>query len=530
MKKIYKLLSILVLITVYSSCNSDLNVIPIDPNEQTTATVYDDPASYKQILAKLYAGLATTGQRGPAGLPDIAGIDEGFSSYVRMYWYHQELTTDEAVIAWNDQTVKDFHNQVWGSGDVFIQALYSRIFYQITFANEYLRETTDEKLDGRGVDASLKEKIGYYRAEARFLRALSYWHALDLFGSVPFVTEENSIGAFLPEQISRADLFTYIESELLDIESKLKPAMQNEYARADQAADWMLLAHLYLNAEVYTGTSRYDDVVTYTKKVIDAGYSLSSKYGANFRADNNTSPEIIFPVAYDGINSQTYGGTTFIAHAAVGGNMSAADYGLDGGWGGTRTTSALVNKFSDPSGNTDQRAMFFTDGQALEINDISIFTDGYAISKWKNLNAAGNPGSSLAFVDIDFPIFRLADAYLMYAEAVLRGGKGGTVTEATGYVNQLRDRAYGDNSGDISELELNLDFVLDERARELYWEGYRRTDLIRYGRFSETDTQYVWPWKGGKKEGISTDSKYDLFPIPSSDLSANPNLTQNSGY
>ncbi len=528
MKNINKLLSILVLIVVFSSCNDDLNVTPIDPNEQTAATVYNDPASYKKILAKLYAGLATTGQRGPAGLPDIAGIDEGFSSYIRMYWYHQELSTDEAVIAWNDQTIKDFHNQSWGAGDVFIQALYSRIFYQITFANEYLRETTDEKLDSRGVDESLKQEIGYYRAEARFLRALSYWHALDLFGNVPFVTEEDAIGAFLPEQISRKDLFNYIESELIDLETKLMPPRQNEYARADQAAAWMLLAKLYLNAEVYTGTSRYDEVIAYTKKVIDAGYSLNPDYAGNFMADNHNSLELIFAVAFDGLNTQTWGGTTFIAHAAVGGNMSAGDFGLDGGWGGTRTTSAFVDKFDDPSGNTDSRAMFFTDGQSLEINDISVFTDGYAIAKWKNITESGDPGSSLTFVDIDFPVFRLADAYLMYAEAVLRGGSGGSVAEATGYINQLRERAYGDTSGNIGDLELNLDFVLDERARELYWECHRRTDLIRYGRFSESD--YVWPWKGGKKEGISTDSKYDLYPIPSSDLAANPNLDQNVGY
>ncbi len=528
MKNINKLLSILVLIVVFSSCNDDLNVTPIDPNEQTAATVYNDPASYKKILAKLYAGLATTGQRGPAGLPDIAGIDEGFSSYIRMYWYHQELSTDEAVIAWNDQTIKDFHNQSWGAGDVFIQALYSRIFYQITFANEYLRETTEEKLDSRGVDESLKQEIGYFRAEARFLRALSYWHALDLFGNVPFVTEEDAIGAFLPEQISRKDLFNYIESELKDIETKLMPPRQNEYARADQAAAWMLLAKLYLNAEVYTGTSRYDEVIAYTKKVIDAGYSLNPDYAGNFMADNHNSLELIFAVAFDGLNTQTWGGTTFIAHAAVGGNMSAGDFGLDGGWGGTRTTSAFVDKFDDPSGNTDSRAMFFTDGQSLEINDISVFTDGYAIAKWKNITESGDPGSSLTFVDIDFPVFRLADAYLMYAEAVLRGGSGGSVAEATGYINQLRERAYGDTSGNIGDLELNLDFVLDERARELYWECHRRTDLIRYGRFSESD--YVWPWKGGKKEGISTDSKYDLYPIPSSDLAANPNLDQNVGY
>ncbi len=528
MKSIYKIFSILMIAGLVASCNGDLDVIPIDPNEQTAATVYDDPASYKQILAKVYAGLSTTGQQGPAGMPDIAGIDEGFSSYLRMYFYHQELTTDEAVIGWNDQTIKDFHNQNWGASDVFIQALYSRIFYQITFINEFLRETTEDKLNSRGVEESLKQEIAFFRAEARFLRAMSYWHALDLFANVPFVTEANPIGAFLPEQTNRVDLFNYIEDELLDIEGLLKAPKQNEYARVDQAAAWMLLSKLYLNAGVYINQDRNTDVVTYTKKVIDAGYALSDSYQSNFLADNHNSPEIIFPVAFDGINTLTYGGTTFITHAAVGGNMSAGDFGIDGGWGGLRTTSAFVNKFTDVSGDEDSRAMFFTDGQTLEINDISIFNDGYAITKWKNLDAQGNPGSNLTFMDIDFPVFRLADAYLMFAEAVLRGGSGGSVSDATNYINLLRQRAYGDNTGNISQLELNLDLIIDERARELYWECHRRTDLVRFGRFSESE--YVWPWKGGVKEGITRDKKYNVFPIPSSDLAANPNLKQNQGY
>lgn len=528
MKKIYKLIFFLGLIAFLTSCVNDLDVVPIDPDDQTTATVYDNPAAYKQILAKIYAGLATTGQQGPAGKPDIAGIDEGFSSYIRQYWYHQELTTDEAVIGWNDQTIKDFHNQNWGAGDIFIQGMYARIYYQITLINEFLRETTDGKLNDRGVSGDLKNQIALYRAEARLMRALSYWHAMDLFGDVPFVTEDDAIGAFLPNQISRADLFDFIESELLDIEDDLVAPRQNEYGRMDRATDWMVLAKLYLNAEVYTGEKRYTDVITYTKKVIDAGYELEDEYRLLFLADNNNTKEIIFGVAFDGINTQTWGGTTFITHAAVGGNMNAADFGLDGGWGGTRTTETFVEKFDDPSGATDSRATFFTDGQSLEINDLSVFTDGYAITKWKNVDRNSVPGKNLTHVDVDFPMFRLADAYLMYAEAVLRGGQGGTASEALGYINAIRERAYGDASGNINQNELNLDFILDERARELHWECHRRTDLIRFGRFSNTD--YVWPWKGGVKDGVSVNSKYDLFPIPSSDIAANPNLVQNTGY
>ncbi len=501
--------------------------MPIDPDIVTSATVYDNPEAYKMVLAKLYAGLAVTGQTGPAGNPDISGIDEGFGQYLRGYWYAQELTTDEAVISWNDQTIKDFHWQTWNSSDVFITAFYYRIFYQITLCNEFIRETSDEKLDDRGVTGQLRTDIGYYRAEARFLRALSYYHALDLFGNVPFVTEEDEPGAFFPEQIKRPELYNYIESELLAIEGQLVDARANEYARADKAADWMLLAKLYLNSEVYTGQPKYTECLTYCNKIINAGYSLEPEYKDLFLADNDNSPEVIFPIAFDGIHTKTWGGTTFIIHAAIGGDkMLPQDYGIDGGWAGTRTTSAFVDKFPDETGDADSRAMFFTDGQNKEIEDISSFTDGYAITKFRNVTSTGIPGSDLTFPDTDFPLFRLGDVYLMYAEAVLRGGSGGDMSTAIGYINALRERAYGDNSGDVTSIDLQ--FIIDERARELYWEASRRTDLIRFGMF--TTSAYLWPWKGKVAEGTATNDRYNLFPIPSADITANPNLIQNEGY
>jgi len=202
----------LVLVSVIgNSCVNDLDTVPLDEDISTASNVFDDPANYVAVLAKLYAGLALTGQQGPSGQADIEGIDEGFGQYLRMYWYAQELSTDEAIIGWNDQTIKDFHEQDWSADDGFVFAIYSRIFYQVVICNEFLRETTQEKLDSRGVDASLAETIRGYRAEARFLRALSYYHALDLFRNVPFVTEDDIIGAFFPDQIFAPELFNYIE-------------------------------------------------------------------------------------------------------------------------------------------------------------------------------------------------------------------------------------------------------------------------------------------------------------------------------
>ena len=232
------------IVLLTSGCFKDLNTIPIDQDTLTSELVFQDETSYRQFLAKIYAGLAVTGQSGPAGDGDIADIDEGFSSYLRSYWKAQTLTTDEAVIAWNDQTIKDYQQQDWDENDGFINAMYQRIFFQIALCNEFLRSTTVELMETRGVSESVRADVLTYRAEARFLRAMSYWHALDLFRNPPFVTEADGIGAFFPEQTNPDDLFAFIESELLEIEMALPEPRGNEYGRVDRAAAWMLLAKM----------------------------------------------------------------------------------------------------------------------------------------------------------------------------------------------------------------------------------------------------------------------------------------------
>ncbi len=534
MKKfITSILIISGLALAFSSCVKDLNVEPIDPSKATANRVFKDEKAYLEALAKIYASYAISGQTGGGGGdPDIKGIDENFGNYLRQLWDLQELSTDEAIMAWDDATIKNFHWQTWSSNDVFIAALYSRIFYTIAIANEFIR-TSEGANDPNG-------NIARMRAEARFLRAFSYYHAIDMFGNVPFVTEADKPGKFLPPQINRADLFNYIESELKDIESTLGPPRW-QYARADQAADWMLLAHLYLNAEVYTGTARYADAMTYVQKVLDAGYSLDPSYEAMFMADNNTSPEMIFPITFDGQNTQQYGGMTFIIHAANGGNMPLN--GIDGGWGGIRTIKDFVTglfdvtesdfSVSDPEFNAipDKRGMFYfsPDAWQWDITNVGTFTQGIGVTKFKNISSDGGPAPDVhpAFVSTDFPVFRLADAYLMYAELVLRGGGGDRAT-ALGYINDLRQRGYGNSSGNISDADLTLNFILDERGRELYWECQRRTDLIRFGKF--TGNNYVWEWKGNIESGTGTASFRNLYPIPTNDLTANPKLKQNEGY
>jgi hypothetical protein len=518
------ILSFLFASVLMAACTKDLNRSP--KYALTTDDLYKNEAGYKSSLAKIYGGFALTGNTGPDGSGDLGGIDEGFSSYLRNYWNLQELSTDEAVIAWNDQTIKDFHNMSWTSADVFNRAMYSRIFYEITLANAFIRESADDKVASRGITGADADKIKMYKAEARFLRALSYYHALDLYGNPTFVTEKDGIGAYLPPQTNSVDLFNYIESELKAVESSLPDPRQNEYARADKAAVWMLLANLYLNAKQYIGTEKNTEAITYSSKVINAGYILEPNYANLFLADNNKSKEIIFPIAFDGNRTRTWGGTTYLVHAPVGGDMNVNDFGVDFGWGGLRMTKAFVNTFPDITGNTDKRAIFQTAGQNIEIADIGEFRDGYTSRKWKNVTSTGAKGSNLTWVDTDYPIFRLAEAYLIYSEAVLRNGSGGTMANAVAYFNNLRQRAYGNTSANVTAI--TLDDILNERARELYWEGKRRTDLIRFGKF--TTSAYIWQWKGGVADGRAVESFRNLYPIPAPELNSNPQLKQNPGY
>ena len=330
---------------------------------------------------------------------------------------------------------------------------------------------------------------------------------------------------------SRTEVFDFIESELKAIENELKAPKTNQYGRVDQAAAWALLSRLYLNAEVYTGNARWADCMTYAKKVIDNGsYTLVNDYNYLFLADNDTNGaqnENIFTANFDGLNSQTWAGSTFLVHAAIGGDMNAENYGVGSGWGGIRSTKALVEKFNGtatpPTSWTDKRAMFYTQGQEYEINSVSNFKHGYAITKYKNVTSAGvkgkDPGGN--YVDTDVALIRLAEMYLNYAEAAF---KTGNQSDARTYLNRLRQRAGVSDLSSITEEE-----ILNERARELYWEGFRRTDLIRFNRF--TEGSYLWPFKGGVAAGTAVNNFRKLYPIPANVVLASGGvIKQNTGY
>ncbi|MCJ8153903.1 RagB/SusD family nutrient uptake outer membrane protein [Chryseobacterium sp. SSA4.19] len=522
-----------------TSCLNDLDVKVNDDELYTLEQFYANPESYKQFLAKIYAGLAVTGQTSPNGNSDLGleadgGPNEGFSQYIRGYWQLQELTTDEAIIAWGESEnpgIRDLNFNTWNADNKFNEAFFARIFFQIGLVNEFLRETTDDKLASRGVAENLKAQIKTFRAEARFLRALSYYHAIDIYGKVPFATETEVIGSGIkPPMQSREYVFNYLIGELNDIDADLAAPKTNEYGRADKAAAWMLKAKLYQNAKVYTGIDKSTEALTEITKVIGSAYKIATIPYANlFKADNNINgaqDEAIFPINFDGIKTKTYGGTTFLILASCTKPVGAT-LGVNDGWAGFRTRQEFIQ-----STGTDARVMKVpgsTDPAA--ISDYSKFEEGTKLIKFSNKQANGGNGSDGVFADADFALFRMGDAYLMYAELAIVNGKGSTAT-ALGYINTLRTRAGIVNLtiSDINALttaDAKEVFILNERGKELYWEGTRRQDLIRLNHYV---SGYTWQWKGGIQNGSSIASTRVLFPIPNKYLNLNSNLSQNPGY
>lgn len=516
MKKISTkiILGLCTMALLFSSCSSELDTKP-KVELSLENLLANDPNAVQGLLSKMYGTLALSGSKGP-GSSDISGADPGETAYLRSIINLQEFTADGMKNRWGDDGLDQLTTTSrWDPNNKFFRYLYDRVYYIVP-------QTTNIIIALGKVDVENKEQI---ISELRFIRALAYYTMIDAFGKGVLVTNENyGTSTPLPEA-SRQELFDYVESELLDIEGKI--GLSNEYGRANKSVVRMLLAKLYINAEVYTGTQRYSDALTNINKVIgEGGYTLATSFVSQFSGDNYTSTEIIFPLIADAVTSQSYGNTTYIVNGSCSTEtMNINDFGTSDAWTGHRATKAWYGLFGDLETSTDDRAkLFWTEGHNYEMENYKTWTDGYPSVKFRNTNFS-SPSISTPFSSTDFPMYRLADAYLMYAECVLRGATGGTSQQALDYVNAIRNRSH---AATITSGELTLDFLLDERARELNFEGHRRTDLIRFGKF--TGGSYLWPWKGNAVNGAAIPDTYKVFPIPSTALQSNPNLSQNSGY
>ncbi len=515
-----------------TGCVKDLDQYP--HTDTTSKDVYTSVENYESVLSGIYTSMIVN-------LSDIAD-DDRYQNYTRCLTMFQECSTDTMDDVWlSGETMTDVSYQQWNAGDPWVSAMFYHIYNIISLSNEFIRNSSESAISK--FSEADKEKIRSWREEARGLRALAYYHELDFFNVASFVTEKNEVGSFIPETYSRKQLFEYVESELKELGESLPSRNYGHFTKSTANA---LLARLYLNAEVYTGTARWDDCISACNKVLDDGYSaLTSSYASLFNADNDKrTDEIIFALACNASYTVAWGAGTYLVCATRFDNYDGLekDFGVATYWNCLRVRPQLVDLFT----TGDSRAMFgsydrkyYEDApddfyevegdteykyrdRDKEISKHDDVTTGWQMNKWTNLtdDKAVASDTRVNGAETDYPMFRLADVYLMIAEASLRGGNGAKKT-ALEYVNQVRERAFGGTSGDITSSDLNLDFILDERGRELYSEGVRRTDLIRFGKYT---SGYNWNWKGGVLDGKDVDAKYRVLPIPEAELSANPGL------
>lgn len=529
---------------LFTACIGDLDTLPLNPSDSTSETVYGaDESGYIAGLTKLYFNFVSN------ETTDLQVSDAGASELVRAFWTVQEVTSDACKCAWeNDAWVRAMNTNTWSDADNdATYAVYVRTLQGIAYTNEYLRQTASDRLSDRGVSSELAAKIQGFRAEARFLRAYFYWMALDVFGDVPFTTENSPFGGGVnPKQASRKDVFDYCISELtaLAADDSPMPAARSNYPRADKGAVLGLLARMYLNAEVYTGTPMWQEAKDACEDIFTMGYSLCPEYADLFRGDNGENPEalneVLFGISYDAEQTQSYGGTSYLTLAAIAATDVSSTQMINGvneGWGGIRVPYEYVEKYfnvrnADYSAGTydvnDKRGrMFYIKGRSESMDGaLYVFLNGWSCLKFNNIphnmdqDSYLETAASKAYSDIDFPMIRLGEIYLIYAEACMNLGQANT---ALPKVQELAARA-----GVTAPTSITQEWLIEERARELMWEGHRRTDLIRYGKF--TSSSFLWTYKGGSFSGQGFDDHMKIFAIPASELASNPELHQNPGY
>lgn len=537
--KIKNIFSAVAAAAMLTACVGDLNTIPLNPTDVTSETAYGaDEEGYVQGLTKIYFQLVSNNTQ------DLQVADGGASEFIRAFWSTQEVTADAAKCAWGDAWVNDLNNCTW-KGDVLndaVYAVYVRTLQGITYVNEYLRQTSDANLSSRGCSADVKAKVQQYRAEARFLRAFFYWAAMDTFGQVPFSTEDTQFGGgYNPPQKPATEIFDFVVSELEDLASDASamPAAQSNYPRADKGSVLGLLARVYLNAEVYTGTAKWAEAKAACEKIYSLGYALAPTHAELFRGDNGENPdakkEILFAASYNAEHTQSYGGTTYLTLSTLSGDDGAVNItGINGGWAGNRVPDHYVQTYFAPTAAdfatgeytvADKRGQYFyIKGRTQSMQDnLNTFLNGWSCIKFNNvphdMDAVDYAATAATknFSDIDWPLIRLGEIHLIYAEACMHAGGN-----ASAQIKALADRA-----GVAAPSTIDEDFLMAERARELMWEGHRRTDLIRYNKWI---SGYNWTYKGGNFGGQDLPSHFNVFPVPSTELATNLDLQQNPGY
>lgn len=502
---------------VTTSCVGDLDLGPDDPNKKTELTTVDE---WDGFLGRLYGNLYRDDV--------ISTSDGGAGTFTRTHFNLQEITADECIITekWNDPGYQPLNKNNWSADNEWIYAAFAREFFNAKMCAEFIAKMNSggsEFLLANGVS---QEEINSRIGEAHALRGLSYYYMIDLFGRGPWIDESSITGA-IPPTYDRTELFNAITEELINTADMIKPAAQQGYARMTREAAYMILAKLYLNAEVYTGTARWQDCANALQKVVGTGIKLAPEYKYLFCASNDKyvgNGEILFAIPQQQGRMETWGGTTYLTAGAwietAPKEVLTSLNNFGDPWSGLRLRPELSRSLKD-----DPRRLIYEGTFQEDVPDLAAYdanSCGYMLIKYTNtteddyLNTAGATNNNTQVSNTDYPVFRLADAYLMLAECQMHGVN----CEGLRYLNEVRGRVGLDPMGAITESNL-----LKERMNELYMEGHRRSDLIRFGRY--TGSNYVWSWKNGVYEGGSIPETRALFPIPTQYVGT---VGQNPGY
>ena len=431
------------------------------------------------------------------------------------------FTTDEAVLPtrggdWYDGGLwQRLYLHSWEVVEAPVKDAWNYLYKVIVMANQAI--------------ADLSGKYDWQQ-EARAVRALYYYYLLDMYGRVPIVTSPD-IAMSQVAQSERADVFRFVVKELEDVAEDLPLERSNRpgtwYGRVTRPVAWFLLAKLYLNAPVYEGKPYYDKVIEYCDLIASCGYDLEPEYASNFAVYNESSIENIFTIPMDKHLFSAQNQYLFRSRHYI----HAAACGFTGENGSSATLEVLeANGFGTEKEDPRFRVNYWggvpydLDGNPidLEYKPLSVALDvtgtpdekvaGARMKKYELDPSAMKDGK---LMDNDWVLFRYADVLLMKAEALLHNDKADLALE---YVNKVRERAGADEFE-----ELTYDMLLEERLREFAWEGLRRQDLIRFGKYG--DDWSFRPSLPGEESGYT-----NLFPISADVLALNPKLTQNPGY
>ncbi|MBD5189092.1 MAG: RagB/SusD family nutrient uptake outer membrane protein [Bacteroidales bacterium] len=607
-----------------SSCVGDLDLEPRDPSQITNVS-----GDIDRVFADIYLNFSTYGANGNS---PVGGFDGGMAAFQRAMFIAEEIPTDEACWLWDPADYGPAYNAgLFNANQGCLYGFYSRLIINITLCNQFIQNVNSGYFN---LDAEGQQRAANYVLQAKALWGACYYYMLSFYDKIPYADETTPVGA-IPAQLPRAEVYNRVVATLEDVVASFPENQKPVYGFVGLDMAESVLAKIYLNAGVFTGTPDYVNCYKHSKAVIDRlgkggyyGNGLARSYNALFGANNdqyvignagNEVNEIIWSIVGDEVNLTSFSGSGFLQAGWIGDNgvsptmakptmnrelngtteetedgtiiyeyyadqekydQAVAAYNKDDvktwqkvvsefvngvaysfdpnatgyvaqswynagyGWKCMVARKSFVRKFEwddvNMSQSQDRRvSLWQTSAHGFTAENISLVGDdwgnnGYLCPKYSNwaynedgtINKDASP-TNIANASGDYAAIRLAEVYLMAAEAILQGG-GGSQAEALQYVNWIRQRAYADPAGDTSHYwtSLSMTDLQNERCRELYQENVRRTDLIRWNLWT---TGYTWEWKGNVQNGTNLPEYTKLYPIPTRVMTAST-FEQTTGY